>query len=257
MRRAARAPGARSGQAGVWIAGGAVRDAALGRDVVDLDLAVAGDPAVGRQGDRPGGAGHSFELSAEFATWRVVAADHSWQIDVTALRGETIEADLGERDFTIGAVAVPLAGGEPLDPFGGLADLERRLLRERGRAQLRRRPAAPAARRPVCRRPRAGDRPGDGGAGPGGSLRALPSLPASASWSSCASWSAAPTRCAACGCSTSSASPPSSCPSWRRCAGSSRAPTTTSTFMATRWPCSPTRSRSSATCDRFGGERGD
>ncbi len=26
----------------VWIAGGAVRDAALGRDVVDLDLAVAG-----------------------------------------------------------------------------------------------------------------------------------------------------------------------------------------------------------------------
>ena len=51
------------------------------------------------------GAGHSFELSAEFATWRAVAADHSWQIDVTALRGATIEADLGERDFTIGAVA--------------------------------------------------------------------------------------------------------------------------------------------------------
>ncbi|HUC06643.1 MAG TPA: HD domain-containing protein [Solirubrobacterales bacterium] len=114
---------------GVWIAGGAVRDAALGRDVVDLDLAVAGDPAPVAKAIARAGEGHSFELSAEFATWRAVAADHSWQIDVTALRGATIEADLAERDFTVGAVAVPLAGGEPLDPFGGLADLERGLLR--------------------------------------------------------------------------------------------------------------------------------
>lgn len=117
------------GGEGVWIVGGAVRDAALGREVVDLDLAVVGDPApIAKAIARPGD-GHSFELSAEFATWRAIAADHSWQIDVTALRGATIEADLGERDFTIGAVAVPLAGGEPLDPFDGLADLKRGLLR--------------------------------------------------------------------------------------------------------------------------------
>ena len=113
----------------VWIAGGAVRDAALGREVTDLDLAVAGDPeratrAVAREGD-----GHAFELSAEFATWRAVARDRSWQVDATALRGETIEADLAARDFTLGAVAVPLAGGEPIDPYGGLGDLERRRLR--------------------------------------------------------------------------------------------------------------------------------
>lgn len=114
---------------GVWIAGGAVRDAALGRDVVDLDLAVAGDPAVAAKAVARDGKGHSFELSAEFATWRAVATDGSWQIDVTALRGETIEADLAERDFTIGAVAVPISGGEPIDPFGGLADLDRRVLR--------------------------------------------------------------------------------------------------------------------------------
>ncbi len=113
----------------IWIAGGAVRDAALGREVTDLDLAVAGDPelaakAVAREGD-----GHAFELSAEFATWRAVARDQSWQVDATALRGETIEADLAARDFTLGAVAVPLLGGEPIDPFGGLGDLERRRLR--------------------------------------------------------------------------------------------------------------------------------
>jgi poly(A) polymerase len=120
------------GGEGVWIAGGAVRDAALGRDVVDLDLAVGSDPAAAAKAVAREGGGHSFELSAEFATWRAVAADGSWQIDVTALRGETIEADLAERDFTIGAVAVPISGGEPIDPFGGLADLDRRVLRAVG-----------------------------------------------------------------------------------------------------------------------------
>jgi poly(A) polymerase len=117
------------GGEGIWISGGAVRDAALGHEVVDLDLAVQGDPAMPAKAIARFVAGHSFELSAEFRTWRAVAADGSWQIDVTALRGETIEADLAERDFTIGAIAVPLAGGEALDPHGGLADLEARLLR--------------------------------------------------------------------------------------------------------------------------------
>src|SRR3954451_19238077 len=102
---AALARAALAGTEGVWVAGGAVRDAALGRDVVDLDLAVAADPAAVAKAIAREGAGHSFELSAEFATWRAVAADQSWQIDVTALRGVSIEADLGERDFTIGAVA--------------------------------------------------------------------------------------------------------------------------------------------------------
>ena len=117
------------GEDRVWIVGGAVRDAALGCEVTDLDLAVAGDPAIAAKAIAREGSAHAFELSAEFATWRAVAADSSWQIDVTALRGETIEADLAGRDFTIGAIAVPLAGGEPLDPHGGLADLDRRRLR--------------------------------------------------------------------------------------------------------------------------------
>jgi putative nucleotidyltransferase with HDIG domain len=126
---ARRALGGAAAGAGVWIVGGAVRDAALGRPVDDLDLAVAGDPAAAARAVAREGGGHVFQLSSEFATWRAVAADRGWQIDVTALRGETIEADLAARDFTVGAVAVPLAGGEPLDPAGGLADLERGILR--------------------------------------------------------------------------------------------------------------------------------
>jgi poly(A) polymerase len=112
-----------------WIVGGAVRDAALGRRVDDLDLAVDGDPAAAARALAAAGGGHAFELSAEFSTWRVVERARGWRADLTPLRGGTIEADLGGRDFTIGAVAVPLAGGEPVDPGGGLADLERGLLR--------------------------------------------------------------------------------------------------------------------------------
>src|SRR6478735_1845495 len=85
-----------AGSEGAWIVGGAVRDAALGRDVTDLDLAVAGDPgatakAIGRGLGEP-----AFELSAEFGIWRVVSPARGRQIDVTVLRGETIEADLAE-----------------------------------------------------------------------------------------------------------------------------------------------------------------
>ena len=119
-----------------WIVGGAVRDAVLGREVTDLDLAFAGDPgsaarAIAKEIDE-----HAFELSAEFGTWRVAASGHGWQIDVTSLRGEGIEADLAERDFTIGAVAVPLAGGEPIDPYAGLTDLADKLLRAVGEASF-------------------------------------------------------------------------------------------------------------------------
>jgi poly(A) polymerase len=120
------------GEEGVWIAGGAVRDAALGRPITDLDLAVAGDPGrVAKALARELGE-HAFELSAEFGTWRVVAPSRGWQVDVTVLRGDSIEADLALRDFTIGAAAVPLAAGEALDPYEGLVDLERGVLRAVG-----------------------------------------------------------------------------------------------------------------------------
>jgi poly(A) polymerase len=126
LPRAARR--ALGGEGGTWIVGGAVRDAALGRPVTDLDLAVAGEPGGAAKALARELGEHAFELSAEFGTWRVVAPGR-WQVDVTALRGDSIETDLALRDFTVGAVAVPLATGEALDPFDGLGDLERGLLR--------------------------------------------------------------------------------------------------------------------------------
>jgi poly(A) polymerase len=120
------------GGEGVWIAGGAVRDAVLAAEVADLDLAVAGDPGTVAKELARGLGEHAFELSAEFGTWRVVARPRGWQVDVSALRGATIEDDLAHRDFTVGAVAVPLAGGEAIDPFGGIADLDAKVLRAVG-----------------------------------------------------------------------------------------------------------------------------
>lgn len=124
------------GAEGVWIVGGAVRDAVLGREVADLDLAVTGDPGAVAKSIGAALGEHAFELSAEFGTWRVVSPSRGWQIDLTALRGETVEADLAERDFTIGAVAAPLVGGEPLDPYAGLTDLAEGRLRAVGKGSF-------------------------------------------------------------------------------------------------------------------------
>jgi poly(A) polymerase len=112
-----------------WIVGGAVRDAALGRDVVDVDLAVADDAAtIARQIARAAG-GTAFSLSEEFGTWRALGPH--WHVDVTELRGGSIESDLALRDFTINSVALALGdpAGTPVDPLGGLGDLDARILR--------------------------------------------------------------------------------------------------------------------------------
>ena len=117
------------GSADVWVVGGAVRAAALGGEVKDLDLALAEneDEAARRLAGEAGG--HAFPLSDRFGTWRVVDRERRPVADVTRLRAATIEGDLAARDFTVGAVAVPLQGGAPIDPHGGLADLEKRVLR--------------------------------------------------------------------------------------------------------------------------------
>jgi tRNA nucleotidyltransferase/poly(A) polymerase len=115
-----------------WLVGGAVRDIALGRAANDLDLAVAGPPEELARRIAQALGGIAFELSEEFPAWRAKDRDDAWQVDVAELRAPTIEADLELRDFTVGAVAVELEGGEALDPLGGLADLEAGLIRACG-----------------------------------------------------------------------------------------------------------------------------
>jgi putative nucleotidyltransferase with HDIG domain len=112
-----------------WLVGGAVRDRLLGKPTADLDLAVAGDVEAAARALGRAARAAVFSLSEDFGAWRVVARGHAWQADLTPLLGETIEQDLAQRDFTLNAIAEPLAGGDPVDPTGGRADLAAHRLR--------------------------------------------------------------------------------------------------------------------------------
>ena len=112
-----------------WIVGGAVRDELLARPVADVDLVVDGDSGAAAKALGRAVGGPAFELSGEFGAWRVIGPGRRWQVDVTPLQGGSLAADLGRRDFTVNAMARPLAGGDVVDPFGGAGDLVARRLR--------------------------------------------------------------------------------------------------------------------------------
>jgi len=125
------------GATDAWLVGGAMRDRLLGRECTDHDIVVPGDPeGAARAIAAAAGRAVSFALSEEFGSWRVAARDGSWHVDVDPLRAATVEEDLRLRDFTVNAIAEPLAGGAPLDPLGGMEDLRAGCLRAAGPASF-------------------------------------------------------------------------------------------------------------------------
>lgn len=127
--------------------GGCVRDALLGQATKDVDIVIEG-PVEAVLGELGADAGKGARMFDRFGTARW-ALPGGGRIDLARARKETyptpaalpvvepadIRTDLRRRDFTINAMAVPLedfARGrrtEPLDPFGGLADLRGREIR--------------------------------------------------------------------------------------------------------------------------------
>ncbi len=119
----------------LWLVGGYVRDALLGRAQLDVDLVTSADPEVLGKAIARALKGHYVLLDAEFGIVRVVL-DSGAVLDLARLQGADLEADLLQRDLTINAIALPLvrngqrvAQPEPLDPAGGLVDLARRTVR--------------------------------------------------------------------------------------------------------------------------------
>ena len=115
-----------------WLVGGVVRDGLLDRPLRDVDLAVQGEPEAAARAVAAKLRGPVFPLSEQFGAWRVLDGDRRFVCDISPLQGATIEEDLRHRDFTVNAMAVPLGGGETIDPHGGRADLEAGRLRVLG-----------------------------------------------------------------------------------------------------------------------------
>ena len=126
--------------AGAYLVGGAVRDAYLHRPIRDIDLATPGDgrPVARHIANALGG--DYYPLDAERGVGRALIPWEDGQIvvDVAQFRGADLLADLRLRDFTVNALAVPVDGDRRavIDPLGGMADLERKVLRRCGPASI-------------------------------------------------------------------------------------------------------------------------
>ena len=120
----------------VYLVGGAVRDERLGLPVRERDWCVVGATPDELIGDGYKQVGKDFpvflhpETNEEYALARTerktAAGYHGFEFDTSP--DVTIEEDLSRRDLTINALAID-AEGAVIDPFGGVRDLDRRLIR--------------------------------------------------------------------------------------------------------------------------------
>ena len=133
--------GALFGAAGhrLYLVGGSVRDALLGRLGHDLDFTTDARPdTIERLLRRLTPA--VWTVGKDFGTigGRITAGPASWVVEITTFRadvyadhsrkpsvvfGDTLDADLVRRDFTVNAMAVDVDGLAFVDPYGGLEAL--------------------------------------------------------------------------------------------------------------------------------------
>lgn len=102
-----------------------MRDALLGRRPNDLDLATS-DAASAAAFFAKATGGRRVTLGTRFQTDRVIVNGAVY--DFSPIHGDSIESDLGRRDFTINAIGLEL-GGELINPFGGREDLDDGIVR--------------------------------------------------------------------------------------------------------------------------------
>ncbi len=116
----------------LYLVGGAVRDALLGRPTHDLDFTVPPGALKLARGlaNRLGGA--FFPLDEKNDTARIVIQREDGTrdiLDFAGFRGPDLESDLRGRDFTVNALAMDMRTGQAIDPLGGVQDLREKRLR--------------------------------------------------------------------------------------------------------------------------------
>jgi len=131
-----------------WIVGGWIRDGLINEGQRDLDITTELTPE-----DIVKIFPNSLTHGARYGTVvvRIPGSDSEWE--VTTLRteaeysdgrrpdvvnfGTDIMEDLSRRDFTVNAMAMSYPGGDFIDPFGGLSDLNSKIIRSVGSASDR------------------------------------------------------------------------------------------------------------------------
>jgi tRNA nucleotidyltransferase (CCA-adding enzyme) len=130
-----------------WCVGGAIRDALLGGDPLDWDLA---SPATPDQVRDIFGRKRTIPVGIAFGTVSVLD-DAGVPHEITTFRrdvrtdgrhaevefGASLDDDLARRDFTINAIAYRPRTAEVRDPFGGQLDIEAGIVRAVGDPEQR------------------------------------------------------------------------------------------------------------------------
>jgi tRNA nucleotidyltransferase/poly(A) polymerase len=110
------------------LVGGVLRDRALGLPVHDFDAVVDGQGIeIARRLAETLPARLVLLGGKDFAAYRLVGED--LVLDLWDRAGTSLHEDLARRDFTVNAFALDPRDGTVIDPFGGLEDLQRRILR--------------------------------------------------------------------------------------------------------------------------------
>jgi len=116
----------------VYLVGGAVRDQLMGLESHDLDFAVKeGAIQLGRKvADVSSGAFFILDADRGIARVLVNGDGENYTLDFTNFRGNTLEADLKHRDFTVNALAQNLDDSQKvIDPLKGQSDIESKIIR--------------------------------------------------------------------------------------------------------------------------------
>ena len=129
----------------LYLVGGSVRDGLLHRPTHDLDLATDAHPPEIKRLLAQAQPDSRYDVGEKFGTIGAVFGD--WVVEITTYRSEeyafasrkpavtfgtSLEEDLSRRDFTINAIAQEPSTGGMLDPFHGLQDLQRGVIRAVG-----------------------------------------------------------------------------------------------------------------------------